>query len=233
MKYMGKTVKMNMTRVKITVMNQRQTGFTLLELMLTLAIIAILAGFAVFGINDVIPAMRADSAMYRVQESLRESRMLAMSDKHSVRLEFPAAGGGINAMIMAGDNLDENDESSWAGISIMVERANDPSIALGGGSRFITWSGPARETTDASRVAYTPDPGGNMISDGGRFVFKPDGMLTNISDIFNPINGTIFIGPPEGARDPTNRLARAVTILGATGRINGWRWKNGEWVATK
>jgi len=227
---------MNMTRGKIMRINQRQAGFTFLELMLTIAIAAILAGLAVFGINEVFPAMRADSAMYRVQESLREARMLAMSDKHSVRLEFSAAGNGISAMIMAGNNLDEFDENSWAGISVMVERANDPSMRLEGGHRFITWSGSsdsARSALDTSRVAYEPDPNEDIASGGGGFVFKPDGMLTSINDIFNPINGTIFIGPPAGANDPTNRLARAVTILGSTGRINGWRWRNGEWVPTK
>ena len=200
--------------------------------MLTLAIIAILTGMAVFGIREVLPAMRADGAMYRVQESLREARMLAMSDKHSVRLEFSAAGDRINAMIMADDDLDAEEEASWAGILVMVERASDPSISLDGGGRFIKWSEPSR-SADMSRVAYAPDPNEDMASAGKRFVFKTDGMLTDIDDIYNPINGTIFIGPPAGVSDPTNRLARAVTILGATGRINGWRWKNGGWTPTK
>jgi len=222
---------MNMN-IKIATINQRQTGFTLLELIVTLAIVAILAGMAVFGIREVIPAMRADGAMYRVQESLRESRMLAMSDKHIVRVEFSATGDGINALIMAGNGLDEKDETSWADILVMVERASDPSISLDGGGRFINWSEPSR-SADASRVAYAPDPNEDMASDGKRFVFKTDGMLTDIDDIYNPINGTIFIGPPAGVSDPTNRLARAVTILGATGRINGWRWKNGGWTPTK
>jgi len=218
---------------KIATINQRQAGFTLLELMVTLAIVAILAGMAVFGIRDVLPAMRADGAMYRVQESLRESRMLAMSDKHSVRLEFSTAGDGINAMIMADEDLDAEEEASWADILVMVERASDPSISLNGDGRFIKWSEPSRSALDTSRVAYAPDPVANIASAGERFVFKPDGMLTHIKDIYSPINGTIFIGPPEGVSDPTNRLARAVTILGATGRINGWRWKNGGWTPTK
>jgi hypothetical protein len=169
--------------------------------------------------------------MYQVQESLREARMLAISQKRSVRVEFSAADNSINVLIMAADDLDELDDTSWADISVTVERAHDPSAKLGDGHKFITWSSSAATATDVSRIAYAPNISDDIAAAGGALMFRADGTLTDISDIFSPINGTVFIGPGES--DPLNRLARAVTILGATGRINGWRWRNGEWQSSK
>ena len=206
-----------------------QTGFTLLELIITMAIIAIIAGMAAFGIKEVLPGMRANRAMYQVQESLRESRMMAMSQKNNVRVEFSPADNAIEALIMYADDLDELDDASWVDIKIMVDNAQDPSVRIEGGNRFITWSGSTIPVFDSSRIAYAPNPADDIASSGGKFMFKPDGMMTSINDVYSPINGTIYLGPPAGTSDPTNRLVRAVTILGATGRINGWRWVNGEW----
>ena len=207
----------------------RQAGFTLLELLLTLAVIAIISGFAAFGIRDILPGMRANGAMYRVQESLREARMLAMSEGRDVRVEFSTADNRIEALIMADVDLDELDDASWADIRIMVERGQDPSTDLGNGSKFISWSGSESLAPDSARFAYAPDPADDIASSGGRYVFKPNGLLTDINDVFSPINGTVFIGPLAGQSDPTNRFVRAVTILGATGRITGWQLRNGEW----
>jgi hypothetical protein len=44
-------------------------------------------------------------------------------------------------------------------------------------------------------------------------------------DIDTPVNGTIYIGAPDGDED----LARAVTIQGATGIIRAWHYRNGSW----
>ena len=207
----------------------KETGFTMLELLITVAIIAILGGFAAIGIRDILPGMRANGAMYKVEESLREARMLAMSENRDVRIEFSTTDNRIEALIMADVDLDELDDASWADIAIMVERGHDPSTDLGGGHKFISWSGSESPTPDSSRIAYTPNPDDNIALSGVKYVFKPNGLMTDINDVFSPINGTVFIGPPASESDPMNRFVRAVTILGATGRITGWQLRNGEW----
>jgi hypothetical protein len=53
--------------------------------------------------------------------------------------------------------------------------------------------------------------------------FRPDGTLVGSSG--NPVNGTILLGiagHPE--------VARAVTILGATGRVRSYRWAKDQWI---
>jgi hypothetical protein len=52
--------------------------------------------------------------------------------------------------------------------------------------------------------------------------FTPDGTLVNQNGV--TINGTVFMG-----MQPDVRSARAVTVLGSTGRIRGYRFDGKTW----
>jgi hypothetical protein len=78
----------------------------------------------------------------------------------------------------------------------------------------------------------TPDAFGNTnaIEFGGiaggppaGILFQSDGELVAAAT-YLPINGTVFIGiagqPP---------VTRAVTVLGTTGRVRGWKYPSGTW----
>jgi hypothetical protein len=80
--------------------------------------------------------------------------------------------------------------------------------------------------TLAPGVPDTPDAFGNAnavaFGVANTVMFGTDGTL--IDGNGNPLNGTVFlsiISQPESAR--------AVTVLGATGRIRGYRWWGGVW----
>ena len=199
---------------------RRQAGFSLIEMAITLAIIAILTGIAVFSIRATLPGMRANQAMYQVVESLRDARMLAMSQNRMVSMQFTAE----NAITV----LIRNDAGAFVPVSDMMQLAYDPSTILGNRYAFIM----------DSTLGDTPDAfgAGGVIVFGGAgvvpgtppdrtFVFTTDGFLTENSDLHQPISGTIFIGLPGGGE----RLMRAVTILGATGRIRSYQWRNSGW----
>jgi hypothetical protein len=75
-------------------------------------------------------------------------------------------------------------------------------------------------------VPDTPEGFGNgaAISFGGTLlmVFQSNGTFVDAAG--QPLNGTAFLGI---ANDPTT--ARAVTILGATGRVHAYRWNGAAW----
>jgi hypothetical protein len=74
------------------------------------------------------------------------------------------------------------------------------------------------DTPDAFGSALAVDFGG-----AATLTFMPDGTLIN--ELGNPVNGTVFLGL---ANHP--EVARAVTVLGATGRIRGYRWTGTKWI---
>jgi hypothetical protein len=78
----------------------------------------------------------------------------------------------------------------------------------------------------------TPDGYGNSaaivfegISGGpvGGMLFESDGELVD-GNTYQPINGTVFLGVPA-----KNTSARAITVLGTTGRIRGWKGTGALW----
>lgn len=52
--------------------------------------------------------------------------------------------------------------------------------------------------------------------------FSPDGMLLNQTG--NSLNGSIFLSTSN-----LSWSARAITIMGATGRVRGYRWNGVRW----
>ncbi|GEM_PF-6043931 len=73
---------------------KKQTGFTLVELMFTIALAAILLGFAVPAIRDGILSNRLNSATSAVYELFTEARSLAMQKNQDVYLSFSTESSG-------------------------------------------------------------------------------------------------------------------------------------------
>ena len=52
--------------------------------------------------------------------------------------------------------------------------------------------------------------------------FAPDGTLINQNG--GSLNGTIFLAMPQQSQS-----ARAITVLGSTGRVRGYKWDGAKW----
>lgn len=87
---------------------------------------------------------------------------------------------------------------------------------LENGVQFMTFDG----------VPDTPDAFGNLraVDFGGLTTiwFLADGSLVDAAGV--PVSGTVFLGT-SGRR----QSARAVTILGPTGRVQDYRWDTAAW----
>ena len=197
----------------------RQAGFSMLELLLVLTIIAIMAGLSVPSILELRENYRANQAMYQVVASLREARLMAMSQNRRISIQFPT-----NQRILV---------QPWDGSGLPLENISDPSTSFEYGYQFVrnTTADTPYNTAGGIQGAIVFD--GTLIEPGvgNEMVFTTDGFLTMNSNFDDPIDGVVFIGLPNSADTP----ARAVTILGATGRISTWTWqrKRTEWLPVR
>jgi Tfp pilus assembly protein FimT len=75
-------------------------------------------------------------------------------------------------------------------------------------------------------VPDTPDAfgAGSAVSFSGltTVFFQPDGSLTDAQGV--PVSGTVFLGHQSRPLS-----ARAITVLGPTGRVQGYRWDSRTW----
>lgn len=181
----------------------RERGFSMVELMVSLMIILIVSAIAVVSLKPNLDQARVDSAMRVVLSTFRQAREFAIANRRYVQISFPA-----NNQIRV---TQLNSRTPGAG-------AVNPILTT------VTLAPPLVFNLDG--MPDTPDgygKSGPIVFEGvvngpvGGMLFQSDGELVDGATNL-PINGGIFLGVPG-----LQSTARAVTILGTTGRIRGWR----------
>jgi prepilin-type N-terminal cleavage/methylation domain-containing protein len=177
----------------------RQNGFSLTEMVIVLMILSMVSGFALLNMNALLPGMSANAAMKQTLAQLRSGRELAIAQRRDIEIKFL----GTNQIQLLRYNV-----PNGATVLSTVTLQNNNQFQLFGG------------------VPDTPDTFGNgtalSFSGLSPWIFLSDGTL--VDSLSNPVNGTIFLGQ---ANSPNT--ARAVTILGATGRIRDYTWTGTAW----
>jgi prepilin-type N-terminal cleavage/methylation domain-containing protein len=197
--------------VKITDVNSmarrgsqnRERGFSMIELVVVVSIILIITAISITQLRPNLQNARIDAAMREVAESFRQAREFAISHRRYVQVTFPANN------------------------QVQMVQLNTLTVGAGGVNPVldtVTLPPPLIFTLDG--MPDTPDAFGNgnpivfeNVVNGpvGGMVFQSDGEFLD-GATFLPINGTVFMGFPG-----QQSTARAVTILGTTGRVRGWK----------
>jgi prepilin-type N-terminal cleavage/methylation domain-containing protein len=189
-----------------------EAGFTLVEMMIVTAVIAVVTGIAVVQIGASRQGLIGDGAMRIVLSQMNQAKELAITQRRNMRLTF------LNAN------------------TVQIDREEVPGPALTtistalfeGGLQFLkiaTLPDLSTQTTEPASVPSLTMSATGAVAFGASTIqmrFAPDGTL--IDQDGQMLNGTVFV-----AR--TNQLmsARAVAVFGSTGRIRGYRWDGAHW----
>ncbi len=184
----------------------KEAGFTLVELLMVVAIGGTLAAISVMGFAQAATSIRGDNGMIQVMSQLRMARDLAINQRRTMEIQFLAP----NEIRIVRQDIP-------TGTTLMNQ------FFLEGTVQFVQFSG----------VPDTPDAFGNGsavdFSGANDLGFLGDGMLVDMSNpavAGTPISGTVFLGIPN---QPAS--ARAVTVFGGTGRVRGYTWIASAWRA--
>jgi prepilin-type N-terminal cleavage/methylation domain-containing protein len=184
----------------------RDGGYTLVELLMTIAIIGVVGGMAAGVSASFVNRSRADSSVQAFMTQLELARTRAISERRNFELTFQLPN------------------------RIVVRRAE---IVNGVVQEERT---PIADTELDNQLVYkqftglpdTPDAFGNSGAidfDGtGPIQFTSDGSLVDSAGELS--NATIFLG----ANGSNTDTARAVTIMGATGLIKSFAWGKTHWI---
>lgn len=180
-------------------------GFTLIEIMVVLALMGIIAAIAVPVTNSVVRSGKNDSAAVATMTALTSARARAVSERRNIILTFIDP----NVIQISRQNLDA--AGAVTGTTVV------DTITLENGQGFRRFTG----------VSDTPDAFGGTgavaITGVAPVMFTSDGTLVdNAGDVSNV---TIFTGLTNQALS-----ARAVTIFGASGVMRTWNWRGAKWM---
>jgi Tfp pilus assembly protein FimT len=178
----------------------RNAGFSMVEISIGLLLAMILAGFAVVNINGMLPGMRTNASLAQTVAQLRKGRETAIAQRREVEIKFL----GNNQIQLVRHDLP-------AGTTVLN------TITLENSVTFRLFPG-LPDTPDTFGKAAAVDFGA-----AADMRFSTTGTL--IDGNKNPLSGTVFLGLANHAE-----TARAVTILGATGRVRGYRWTGTAWI---
>lgn len=185
---------------RVSRLARSDSGISLIEMVFVVGLIGILSSMAVIEMSRTRPALRGDGAMRVILAQMRTARELAISERRYMRVVFT----GTNQMDVV------REEVPGPATTVLGSRL------LEGGMQFAIVSG----------VPDTPDSFGATAAVSFGTVtdikFSPDGTLVNQSG--QSINGSVFLAIPT-----VTESVRAVTVLGSTGRIRGYRWDGRSW----
>jgi prepilin-type N-terminal cleavage/methylation domain-containing protein len=199
----------------------RQRGFTLIELVIVIAIVLILAGFAVMQTKSTTNNSKANAAMGNVVTQLRQARQMAITMRRNVLVTFTAP----NQMQLAVQTLPGEAPATVLKPVLLNDGAP-------GGLQFYVF--PTIPDTPmnfgkSQAINFVTSTGGTsglsvLFSTSGSFVGTT--ATTNFAAVGNnnQVNASIFVGIPG-----TPNSARAITVLGGTGRVRSFYWDGTNW----
>jgi prepilin-type N-terminal cleavage/methylation domain-containing protein len=187
-------------------------GFSLVEMMIVVGVGAVLTGMAVAQVSISRQGITGDSGMRVVLGLMNQARQSAIQQRRYVRVVFTTP----NLMQVVEEN------TTTATVACTATCTTLQSAILEGKVQFGLVAG-VPDTPDAFGSNAAAFNGLPVAFGSATFVrFAPDGTLVNQNGVFT--NGTVFLAIPS-----TSLSTRAVTVLGATGRVRGYRWIGNQW----
>jgi prepilin-type N-terminal cleavage/methylation domain-containing protein len=185
--------------------NSSEQGFSLLEILVALGIISVILSMAVLNYGTVLPNYKANSAMDQLLYQLRSARERAISHRREVQVQFVG-----------------NNQLTITELWLVGTAPPATTVSFEGGAQYITFASipdiPAPYNFGNTAPVYFGGLSGGppimKFSTTGAFI---DGGNTLV-------NGTVFMGLPG---KPST--ARAISILGATGRVREYHWDGSQW----
>jgi prepilin-type N-terminal cleavage/methylation domain-containing protein len=194
-----------------------ERGFSMVELSVAIGIILIIFGTAIAAFQPAIQAAKYDAGMRQVLDQLRQAREYSLANRRYVQVTFPtvATANGPQYQVVT---TELNTLTAGGGTVNPVLSTT----AIQFPEQFYVYPGYV-DTPDAYGNSGAIVFGGTIGGPAAGMIFQSDGELVSAATL-QPINGTVFLGVPG------NPLSvRAITVLGSTGRVRGWKAADSRW----
>ncbi len=125
----------------------KNTGFTLIELMIAIALISILSIIAVPRFNDLIPRYRLKDAARNLQANMQKARLQAIKENNTVQIRFDNT---ISPGFYYFDTIDDNTYTAGEfRVDLSTYKSN---IDFGTGNSTLNWNNSS--CSQASAISF-------------------------------------------------------------------------------
>lgn len=169
---------------------------------MVMGILGVMSAMAVVQIGQARPGLIGDGAMRVAMAQMTSARELAITQRRFMRLNFDTATNKVQII---------REEAPGNALTVLSSVPFEGAIVY-------TLIGGQPDTPDAFGRAAAVDFG-NAVE----VKFAPDGTLVNQAGA--NLNGSVFLAMPN-----IKLSSRAITVLGSTGRIRGYKWDGVKWV---
>jgi len=205
--------------------NKSVEGFSLVELLIVLVILAIMGGVTGYYLNSHQTLYKPDDQTLKIIDILQEARQLSLTKRETMRVEIDLTDNVVRLIDENKTATDTDDEpvrqiSLLDAAEVNVEQratniANNPPETL------------PTKTAVFSPSTYPPSTTHRVCT----LRFKSNYQVVDESD--TPTGITLHIWSPSKSNSGEAEIARAVTILGTTGSIRMWEYDHSSIAANK
>ena len=191
-------------RKKVKTMH-RDSGFTMVELLIVIAILGVLLAIAVPNYMDYLPKHRASGATRQLFTEMQSSKMKAISENNDYVITFDTSNNSYSIY----DDGDNNFATMGAETGELIKTVNISDAFSGISFGYVSGNDPDGSGISSS-VTFTGTP--------PSVIFRPTGVANKTGEVY--IKPTSDIAPKERQRAVTVKL---------TGRIRMYRHTGSSW----
>lgn len=214
-------------------MRKGESGFSVIELLMVVAIVAIMATVAIFYATGHKKAYQPDEQALQIADIMQEARQRALTQRRAMRVE-------INLTTNMVKLYDENTDATVATDDILLRNMT---LFAAANVRVDTrpseiGSNPAETLPVPNAVfkssVYSPSVGQNVCTI--RFLANGTAVDAGTNAIGTgavPTGVTLHIWAPNKNNTSQSDIARSLTVLGSTGVIRMWEWDRSSAASNK
>ena len=181
----------------------REAGFSVVELMIVMAVGVTLAAMAMMSSGAALSAFKARGVISKVQATLVQGRELAISQQRDIQVVF------------VGTN-----EIDLVRVDLPTGTTTLSKTLFEGGMTFTKVTG----LTDPTQDAWGGTSGAIAFSPATNIQFRAGTGVLMDSATLQPVSGRVFV-----AIAGKKETAGMISVFGPTGRVRSYHWE-GAWV---